>query len=329
MVQNVRSAHASSGSRRGRIVTFYSYKGGLGRTTALAGVAAELALRHDRRVLVIDCDLETPELHSVFGQDEGWSRGKSGLLEYIEASKSEFRYEQDHQAIRDDGRGAFLSNFVTPVIFARDDDEAGGCLDLLIAGDLAPGYLQRLQRLDWRWLYAREGGFWIMERLRLQASESYDVVLIDARAGRSDASLVSLLQLPDLAVIVFPPVESSIASTLATVTALAVHRRTERTPTSVLLVPSLLRTAMTPGALDRYMQAMNDRLVEHGTTALECRMDGPTFALPYDARLASGEAGVASGADAGRSELAAAYGRIAAAIAAMPGVGEAEPAAPV
>jgi Mrp family chromosome partitioning ATPase len=48
----------------GQIVTFYSYKGGTGRSMALANVACLLA-RHNsesgrRRVLIVDWDLEAP-----------------------------------------------------------------------------------------------------------------------------------------------------------------------------------------------------------------------------------------------------------------------------
>jgi MinD-like ATPase involved in chromosome partitioning or flagellar assembly len=41
----------------GRIITFYSFKGGVGRTMALANVAY-LAAQNRKRVLVMDWDLE-------------------------------------------------------------------------------------------------------------------------------------------------------------------------------------------------------------------------------------------------------------------------------
>src|SRR5688572_7237328 len=49
----------------GRIITFYSYKGGTGRTMALANVAWILA-SNGHRVLVLDWDLESPGLHRYF-----------------------------------------------------------------------------------------------------------------------------------------------------------------------------------------------------------------------------------------------------------------------
>ena len=45
------------------ITTFYSFKGGVGRTMALVNVAYEL-VRRGRRVLAVDFDLEAPGLET-------------------------------------------------------------------------------------------------------------------------------------------------------------------------------------------------------------------------------------------------------------------------
>lgn len=49
-----------------KIVSFYSYKGGVGRSLCLANVAVLLAQR-GRRVVCVDCDLEAGGLHTIFG----------------------------------------------------------------------------------------------------------------------------------------------------------------------------------------------------------------------------------------------------------------------
>src|SRR5262245_55970409 len=49
----------------GKVITFYSYKGGTGRTMLLANVAWILA-SNGKRVLTIDWDLEAPGLHRYF-----------------------------------------------------------------------------------------------------------------------------------------------------------------------------------------------------------------------------------------------------------------------
>src|SRR3954447_15767946 len=66
------------------IVTFYSYKGGTGRSMALANVAWILAA-NGKRVLVIDWDLEAPGLHRYFHpflRDQELVRS-DGLIDFI------------------------------------------------------------------------------------------------------------------------------------------------------------------------------------------------------------------------------------------------------
>ena len=54
----------------GEVITFYSYKGGTGRTMALSNIAVMLARRQNATVpiLMIDWDLEAPGLHRYFGK---------------------------------------------------------------------------------------------------------------------------------------------------------------------------------------------------------------------------------------------------------------------
>src|SRR5215470_14997629 len=68
----------------GRIFTFYSYKGGTGRTMALANIAWILASR-SKRVLIIDWDVEAPGLHRYFApflSDPALSE-TDGLIEFL------------------------------------------------------------------------------------------------------------------------------------------------------------------------------------------------------------------------------------------------------
>lgn len=60
-------------SKIGQIITFYSYKGGTGRTMALANIACLLGKRafgqdpnRPLRILALDWDLEAPGLHRYF-----------------------------------------------------------------------------------------------------------------------------------------------------------------------------------------------------------------------------------------------------------------------
>jgi MinD-like ATPase involved in chromosome partitioning or flagellar assembly len=56
---------AKVNNRNGKVITFYSYKGGTGRSLLVANTALILA-SNNCRVLVVDWDLEAPGLHHYF-----------------------------------------------------------------------------------------------------------------------------------------------------------------------------------------------------------------------------------------------------------------------
>src|SRR5215204_3137751 len=66
----------------GNILTFYSYKGGVGRSFLLANAAALLST-WGYKTLCIDWDLEAPGLHDYFNP---WlsEAPRRGLLDYVE-----------------------------------------------------------------------------------------------------------------------------------------------------------------------------------------------------------------------------------------------------
>jgi cellulose biosynthesis protein BcsQ len=63
------------------IVTLYSYKGGVGRSMALANVAFELA-KKGMRILIVDWDLEAPGLERYFSKYR-IEESKAGLLSLL------------------------------------------------------------------------------------------------------------------------------------------------------------------------------------------------------------------------------------------------------
>jgi MinD-like ATPase involved in chromosome partitioning or flagellar assembly len=68
-----------------KTITFYSYKGGTGRSLTLANAALYLR-RLDFKVVVIDFDLEAPGLHYKFAADpdKGHLPVSKGLIDYID-----------------------------------------------------------------------------------------------------------------------------------------------------------------------------------------------------------------------------------------------------
>src|SRR5262245_24413706 len=74
---------AAGGPAAGYICTFYSYKGGVGRSMALANVAV-LVARMNRKVLVVDWDLEAPGLEKYLAPVlQSAERTTPGLIDLI------------------------------------------------------------------------------------------------------------------------------------------------------------------------------------------------------------------------------------------------------
>ncbi len=172
----------------GTIVTFYSYKGGTGRTLALANVAALLA-QWGHRVLCVDWDLEAPGLHLYFERYAPPAKG--GLVEVVAAMA---------KGQRAPWRRFLVHTEVGALDGQKRRRKAKGRLDLLTAGKPGRGYVARLQSLDWRALY--EGGLGDgIERLREEWASAYDFVLLDSRTGITDIGGICTAQLPDVLVL--------------------------------------------------------------------------------------------------------------------------------
>src|SRR5688572_5754613 len=75
------------------IITFYSYKGGVGRSMALANIAYELS-KKGLKVLIVDWDLEAPGLEKYFTSYIKDSNGNGllpMLLEVRKGNKPDYR----------------------------------------------------------------------------------------------------------------------------------------------------------------------------------------------------------------------------------------------
>jgi cellulose biosynthesis protein BcsQ len=189
----------SSAPGGGRIITFYSYKGGTGRSMALANVAWILA-SHGLRVLAIDWDLEAPGLHRYFHpflEDEELENSP-GLIDYV----VEFAEAARH-ADRDDskmGSSAKWYDRYTSLLrytYSLDWDFGKGTLDFVPAGQQGPSYSLRVNRFDWQEFYDKLGGGTLLEAMKKRLREDYDYVLIDSRTGISDTSGICTVQMPD------------------------------------------------------------------------------------------------------------------------------------
>lgn len=164
------------------IVTFYSYKGGVGRSMALANIAVLLA-RRGLKVLAVDWDLEAPGLERYFSYFETRKPGPGLLRMCMDA--------------RDQG-DADYRQFASTI-----DCGTQHPLMLLSSGrETDESYTKNLEAFDWEAFFAAKGGAFI-EKLREQWKKDFDVTLIDSRTGLSDTGGICTIQLPDIVVGMF------------------------------------------------------------------------------------------------------------------------------
>lgn len=165
---------------------FASLKGGVGRSTALAIVAADLA-RRGRNVLVVDLDLEAPGIGTMLLAPEALPR--FGLLDwYVERSTSgvdrDFLFEM--LAPSDFGAGRGLID-VAPAVGANGEQYPANVL-----AKIARAYLDQPSGEGEALSFLGQTRQLVDELSHLKR---YDAILIDARAGLNESTAAAMLGL--------------------------------------------------------------------------------------------------------------------------------------
>lgn len=185
-----------------KTITFYSYKGGVGRSQLCANIASYLFHKKNKRVLLWDWDLEAPgldyyaaELSSQFaiGKKEGtidlmlWyckkiieKRDRGEALE-----TSQFRFNEEKY-----------------IVELKKKNSA--TLDILPAGKFDGYYSDRVSDFNWEYFYESLNGWKFLDYIKneLQKRRKYDYILIDSRTGRADYAGICNIHLPDYNVVV-------------------------------------------------------------------------------------------------------------------------------
>lgn len=262
-----------------RLITFYSFKGGVGRTQALANVAVALA-RNGQRVIVADMDMESPGLHAFFGPEPGrsWSTQDlaqhPGLLDFLDEAAKLPKEEP----------------LVVPHLLpCRHVQLEGvkGSIRLLLPGRLDDGYPSRIAGFSWDEFYRRNEGYAIMEVLRKQLVEAdADYVLVDSRTGMTDVAGICTFQLPDIVVALFALHRQGIEGIRQVARAIehARARSDDQRQRTLLLLPARVEESASP-TRDYWVSEAQRRLQDVGGELL-----GDLYhRLPYDPRMAFGE----------------------------------------
>ena len=220
-------------TRRGQVITFYSFKGGVGRSMAVANVAVLLA-RQGKNVLVLDCDFEAPGLHRYFLQsdesDDPSPRHtpageQDGMLNFFGALRDRLNDRWPLGFTDESPPGAAeLESIVGEVfdagsyVYTVDIRNPGGKgkkakpVKFVAAARFDASYPEATRSFDWQAFYHLHGE--VFPALANALATRYDYVLIDSRTGMTDIGSICTMLLPDKLVLAFSPNQQSLQGAL-------------------------------------------------------------------------------------------------------------------
>jgi len=166
------------------VTTFYSLRGGVGRSTALAYTSRILAT-HRRKVVCVDMDLEAPALPVLLGCESDVQENQ-GVVDLLIAL--------------DQGMTPDFAEHLIPV---TDSDN----LFVVPAGLVSADYARKLRFINPAAWYREERNplRLFLDGLKNSLPFTPDVILLDARTGITDLSGPLLFDLADIAIVVFFP----------------------------------------------------------------------------------------------------------------------------
>ncbi len=268
-------------SARGQIITFYSYKGGTGRTMALANAGTLLA-RKGSNVLLMDWDLEAPGLHRYFAEQASASfdeqAGTIDLLEELAALVpivASAGTVDDTPGLDEDDtlalvRKLALDRFVHPV---------NASLSLVWAGASdSEDYSRRVSEFDWSGLYKRAP--YLFPCLATVLAERFGYVCVDARTGISDTSGVCTAMLPEKLVVVFTPNRQSLDGALSRSRAAVSYRRQSADLRPLVVYPLASRVELSEDELRLRWRHGGGEYEQDGYQARFERLFRDIYALP-------------------------------------------------
>ena len=179
-----------------RVITFYSYKGGVGRSMAMANIGVLMA-NWRYRILLIDWDLEAPGMENYFCHhlDVKEVQEKKGLIDLLN-----LKAKCDEILVEEIPWEEYINKVDLPNNIS---------LDLLTAGKRDEQYFNKVRQFDYTGFYKESDGGQYLENLREHWLDQYDFILIDSRTGLTDSSGICSIQMPDVLVLLFTPNEQS------------------------------------------------------------------------------------------------------------------------
>jgi formylglycine-generating enzyme required for sulfatase activity/MinD-like ATPase involved in chromosome partitioning or flagellar assembly len=270
------------------IYTFYSYKGGVGRSMALANMA-EIFCQAGLRVLMVDWDLEAPGLERFFPVNSTEILDRLGIMDMLSRYKQKMSQEKITVSVGEDlpfdKPGRLAVNIHT-------DSYSKGQLYLLTAGKRSKEhfskYANAVLTFDWQDFYENWEGEAYFEWLRKQFNQVADVVLVDSRTGVTEMGGVCTYQLADVVVMFCSANQQSVEGTYNMLLNLKRPEIQELRgrPLEVLVVPARIEDAES-NFLNEFQQEFLKLFAKHAPEVLGGSSDQLwRLAIPYTPRYA-------------------------------------------
>ena len=182
-----------------KTITFYSYKGGVGRTLALSNIAKRLA-EFGKKVCVLDFDLEAPGLHQKFKKNINKTDLELGIVDYI------------HEFSNNGKLPELIGEYSSKIKFSNKNT----CdIDFIPAGNIySREYWRKLSSINWNGLlYEKDSqgvAFFIDLKQKIEKEFQPDFLLIDSRTGITDISGITMSILADELVLLIAKNEENI-----------------------------------------------------------------------------------------------------------------------
>lgn len=166
-----------------KTITFYSYKGGVGRTLSLINIANLLA-EFGKKVCIIDFDLEAPGIDHKY-KNHLHSKVEKGLVDYI------YEFAVNNR----------LVDSIKPYSVAIDQNRLYD-ITLIPAGNtLKSEYWKKLSHISWWNLFYEDNSegilFFLDLKEKIKKELSPDYLLIDTRTGITEISGITISILAD------------------------------------------------------------------------------------------------------------------------------------
>jgi len=258
-------------------ISFYSYKGGTGRSLALANAARYLA-RLKFSVVAMDLDLEAPGLHYKFSHlpDGAPLSVSKGVVDYIASFLSE---------------KAPPESLLPYVIGVRVPGVDEPLLRVLPAGDpLSSSYWPKLTGINWRNLFYSGDPVGVpifMElKSRIEDELKPDFLLVDSRTGITEMGGVATTLLADKAVCVVSLARENLDGARRVLQSVQRSRRENRQPRLETMI-ALSRVAQldSPDEQRRYIDFVQTVLSEPALVSEDAFECSEVFLLHHEDSL--------------------------------------------